>query len=118
MKIKLVPVILALAVATLQAQQNAPAQAKGKMGMMGQMADHMKEMQGGHREMAALVEKLAQSFAAVQLEKDPVELAKKLGAHGELLKELQAKLQAHSQMMDKMEKEDAATPAPATEHKH
>ncbi len=89
------------------------------MGKMGQMADHMSEMMGGHREMAALVEKLAQSFAAVQAEKEPAALAKKLAAHGELVKELQTKVQAHSQMMEKMEKEEAAAPAaPAPEHKH
>jgi hypothetical protein len=107
----LAPLVFAAALA-LQAQ-NGAATGKGKMG---QMADHMAEMKGGHREMAGLVEKLAQSFASVQAERDPVALAKKFTVHADLLKELQAKVQAHSQMMDKMDKEDADTPA--AEHKH
>lgn len=115
MKYLALPVLVLLTSLGVAAQTPA---AKGKMGKMGQMTDHMSEMMGGHREMAALVEKLAQSFADVQAEKDPATLAKKLAAHGALLKELQTKVQAHSQMMEKMDKEEAATPAPAAEHKH
>ena len=127
-----------LSVGTLQAQHDdhqAPApsadQAKGKMGMgmMGQMADHMSEMMGGHRQVVDLVAKISQSFAAMQAEKDPAALAKKMAEHGALLKELETKVQAHSAMMekmDKMEKGDAAatpaTPAapaaPAPAHQH
>lgn len=115
MKYFALPVLVLLTSLGLAAQTPA---AKDKMGKMGQMADHMSEMMGGHREMAALVQNLAQSFAAVQAEKDPLAREKRLAAHGELLKELQTKVQAHSQMMEKMDKEEAATPAPAAEHKH
>lgn len=116
MKHLTLPVLVLLTSLGLPAQ--APA-AKDKMGKMGQMADHMSEMMGGHREMAALVEKLARSFAVVQADKDPATLQKRLAEHGALLKELQTKVQAHSQMMQKMDKEEAAAPAaPAPEHKH
>ncbi|MEO5925504.1 MAG: hypothetical protein ABIR70_16910 [Bryobacteraceae bacterium] len=94
----------------LAAQQ---AQTKGKMGV-GMMADHMSDMKGEHREMAQLVEKITQSFAAIQAEKDPAVLSKKLADHAALLKQLDAKVQAGTKMMEKMEKEDAAAP----EHKH
>lgn len=98
----------------LAAQQ---AQTKGKMGSgpMDHMAEHMAEMKGEHREMAQLVEKITQSFAAIQSEKDPAALSAKLAAHSALLKELETKVQAGSKMMEQMEKEDAA---PAVEHKH
>jgi len=121
-----------LSVAILQAQHDdhqapapAAAQAKGKMGggMMGGMADHMAEMMGGHRQVAELVTKLSQSFAAIQTEKDPAALAKKLAEHGAMLKELETKVQAHSammEMMDKMDKGEAAAPATpaAPAHQH
>jgi hypothetical protein len=100
----------------LAAQQ---AQTKGKMGggMMADHAAHMSEMKGEHREMAQLVAKITQSFAAVQAEKDPAALAKKLAEHSALLKELEMKVQAGTKMMEKMEKEEAA-PAAAPEHVH
>ncbi len=107
----------------LMAQQ---AQTKGKMGggMMDNMAQHMAhmtEMKQDHREMAQLVEKITQSFAAIQAEKDPVALAQKLAAHSALLKELETKVAAGTKMMEKMEKEEAApapTPVPVPEHDH
>lgn len=80
-------------------------------------------MMKGQQETAKLVEQLAQSFAAIEAEKDPATLAQKLAAHGALLKELQTKTQAHGKMMDEM-KAKMAAPAvaeekkPAEEHKH
>ena len=98
----------------LAAQQ---AQSKGKMGggMMADHATHMEEMKGEHREMAQLVEKITQSFAAIRGEKDPTALVKKLAEHSALLKQLETKVAAGTKMMEKMEKEEAA---PAAEHKH
>lgn len=85
---------------------------------MGQM-DHMSAMMGEHREVADLVAKLSQSFAALQAEKDPAALAKKIAEHGVLLKELEAKIQAHSTMMEMMEKMEKGTAAAApAEHQH
>ena len=77
----------------LAAQQ---AQSKGKMGggMMGDHAAHMAEMKGERREMAQLVEKITQSFAAIQGEKDPAVLAKRLAEHSALLKLLETKVAA------------------------
>jgi hypothetical protein len=121
--LSILTLIAGLGVATLRAQHQehqAPAsQTKGKMGgaMMGDMAGHMAEMMGGHRQVAALVDKLALSFAAIQAERDPAALAKKMAEHEVMLKELQAKVKAHSAMMEKMEKEET-TPAPAAAHQH
>jgi hypothetical protein len=97
----------------LSAQQ---AQSKGKMGggMMADHASHMSEMKSEHRDMAQLMTKITQSFAAIQAEKDPAALTQKLAAHSALLKELETKIQAGSKMMEKMEKEEAAPAAPAT----
>lgn len=129
MKIQILLAAIALAAGlgtlTIQAQHDehsaAAAQAKSKMGggMMGQMAEHKSEMMGGHREVAQLVDRLAQSFAAIQAEKNPAALTKALAEHGALLKELQTKIQAHGAMMEKMEKGEGAAPAAAPEgHKH
>ena len=87
----------------LAAQQ---PQTKGKMGAgaMDHMAEHMAEMKGEHRDMAQLVQKITQSFASIQGEKDPKALAVKLAAHSALLKELETKVQAGTKMMEKMEK--------------
>ena len=110
-------------VASLTAQTDA---SKDKMGQMkakmqqkmaakgddAKMAGMMGEMMAHHSEITQLVDKLAQSFAAVQAEKDPTALAKKIAEHGALLKELQAKMAEHEKMMAK-EAEQAAPAKPA-----
>ena len=64
------------------------------------------EMKGGmmaeHAEAAKLADQLVNGFAAIENEKDPAALKEKLAEHGRLLKELQGKLKAQSQMMDQM----------------
>lgn len=107
----------ALFAATLTAQNDS----KDKMGQMkaqmkAKMQAKMKDKQGGmmdhHSEITQLVDKLAQSFAAVQAEKDPAQLAKKIAEHGAILKELQTKMAEHEKMMAAEEK---AAPAKAAE---
>jgi hypothetical protein len=64
------------------------------------------EMKGGmmaeHAEAAKLADQLVNSFAAIENETDPAALKAKLAEHGKLLKELQAKLQGQSQMIEHM----------------
>ncbi len=105
----------ALFAATLTAQSDS----KDKMGQMkakmqAKMQDKMKDKMGGmmdhHSEITQLMDKLAQSFAAVQAEKDPAQLAKKIAEHGAILKELQAKMAEHQKMMAA---EEAAAAKPA-----
>ncbi len=85
-----------------------------KAKMQAKMQDKMKDKMGGmmdhHSEITQLMDKLAQSFAAVQAEKDPAQLAKKIAEHGAILKELQAKMAEHQKMMAA---EEAAAAKPA-----
>jgi hypothetical protein len=60
------------------------------------MCDKMK---AEANETGKLADQLVKDFAALQAEKDPAALQQKLVAHGALLKELQAKIDAHSKMM-------------------
>jgi hypothetical protein len=64
------------------------------------------EMKGGmmaeHAEAAKLADQLVNGFAAIENENDPAALKEKLAEHGRLLKELQGKLKAQSQMMEHM----------------
>jgi len=92
----------------------APEKPAGMMASMPMMQEHEAN--------AKLVEQLAQSFAAIEAEKNPAELQKKLAAHGVLLKQLQTALQGHGKMMDEMKSKmgapAAGDTAAAPEHKH
>jgi hypothetical protein len=66
------------------------------------MSGKMPPMMTTQREAGTLADQLLKSFAAIKDERDPAVLQKKLEEHGALLKELQAKLQTQSQMMEKM----------------
>ena len=59
-------------------------------------------MMSTQREVSALTDQLLKSFAVIEQEKDPAVLQKKLAEHGVLLKELEAKIQGQSKMMEKM----------------
>jgi hypothetical protein len=72
------------------------------MPMMGQMMPQMMSMMAAHAETAKLVDQLVNGFAAIENEKDAKVRDEKLIEHGKLLKELQAKLQGQSQMMEHM----------------
>ncbi|MEO8100188.1 MAG: twin-arginine translocation signal domain-containing protein [Acidobacteriota bacterium] len=73
-------------------------------GAKAQMKDGSAEMgmMKQHEETTKLVDQLAKSFAAIEAEKNPAELQKKIAAHGVVLKELQAVTQGHGKMMDEM----------------
>jgi len=81
----------------------------GKMGgmmsgeMMSQMMSQMPPMMMGQNDISKLVDQLTKSFAAIEAEKNPTTRKKKLAAYGVSLKELQAKVQAQSHMMDMMQ---------------
>ena len=62
----------------------------------------MGQMMADRAEITKLIEELAKSFAAIESEQDPAALKAKLAEHGKLLKELQAKVQAESKMMEHM----------------
>jgi len=81
--------------------QAAPAAAQNGTGKAGGMMSGGMMM--GQNDTAKLVEQLTKSFAAMEAEKDPTALKAKLAAHGVLLNELQAKVQAQSHMMDMMQ---------------
>jgi hypothetical protein len=82
-----------------QAEPGAPPEKAGAGGTHMMMAQ-MPHMMAGHDEIVKLAEKLQNSFAAIEAEKDPAALKAKLDEHGALLKELRVKLQAHAQMMN------------------
>ena len=79
--------------ATPQAEKAPEAPAEPQM---------MGQMMAQRGDIAKLVGELAKSFAAIEAEKDPTALKAKLAEHGKLLKELQAKTQAESKMMEHM----------------
>ena len=94
--------------------------------MMSQMMSQMPPMMMGQNDTAKLVDQLTTSFAAIEAEKNPTARKKKLAAFSVSLKELQAKVQAQSHMMDMMQHmmagsmmDGKATGGAATdEHKH
>jgi hypothetical protein len=97
----------AMFVATLTAQTDA---SKGKMGQMkAQMKDKMKAkmqakgeagMMDHHSEIAQLVDKVAQTFAAIQPNAEPATLRQQLATHEAAIKALQAKVAEHGKMME------------------
>jgi hypothetical protein len=75
----------------------------GKTGMMsGGMMSQMPMMMQDQKDLATLVDRLQQSFAAIEAEKDPAALRTKLAEHGAMLKELQTKVEAESHRMEMM----------------
>ena len=63
----------------------------------------MPQMMMGQHEAAKIVDQLVQSLAAIESENDQTALKAKLSEHGKLLKELQAKTQSQSRMMEMMQ---------------
>jgi hypothetical protein len=76
-----------LAAAGFAQQQMPMAPSAGMQGGMAMCSQMMTQ----HQEMATLTQKILDSFASLQNEKDPATLQKKLAEHGALLKELQTK---------------------------
>ena len=67
----------------------------GMMGMMGQMTTH-------HQQMSTLMNKLMQSMAAIQNEKDPEALKSKLAEHQALLSQMHSQMMQQGNMMQMM----------------
>lgn len=116
--LRILPLAVAVIVADLSGQQD-PA-AKSKMGQMkDKMKDQMKDKMGSsgmttdHREMAQLVEKLAQSLAGLEGEHDHTALMAKLAEHRKLIEQLQAHVAKHGESADKPAE---TVPAPAHQH--
>lgn len=88
-----------------QDQASTPA---GKSAGCGQMMSQMHcmmmgQMMTGQAETAKLVDELQKSLTAIEAaQNDPAVFKAKLAEHGELLKQLQAKVQDQSRMMDMM----------------
>jgi hypothetical protein len=78
--------------------QTFPPADKNKMMLLGKMPQMMTTQQ----EISTLADQLLKTFPAIENEKDPVVLQKKLAEHRALLKELQTELLGQSQMMEKM----------------
>jgi hypothetical protein len=77
-------------------QPGAPGMmSAGMMGMMGQMTNH-------HQQMSDLMNKLMESMAAIQKEKDPEALKSKLAEHSALLKEMHDQMMQQGTMMQNM----------------
>jgi hypothetical protein len=68
---------------------------QGMMGMMGQMTTH-------HQTMSTLMNKLMESMAAIQNEKDPDALKSKLAEHQALLKQMHGQMMQQGNMMQMM----------------
>jgi hypothetical protein len=66
--------------------------------MMGQMTTH-------HQEMVTLMNKLRESMAAIQDEKDPAALKSKLGEHRALLDQMHAQMIQQGNMMQMMSRQ-------------
>jgi hypothetical protein len=68
---------------------------QGMMGMMGQMTTH-------HQTMSTLMNKLTESIAAIQNEKDPEALKSKLAEHQALLNQMHGQMMQQGNMMQMM----------------
>jgi hypothetical protein len=106
MKFKIIEMTLTLSLglfgarALAQDMQHHPGHASADNKQM--MPGKMPQMMTTQHEAATLADQLLKSFAAIKGEKDPAVLQNKLEEHQALLRELQAKLQTQSQMMEKM----------------
>ena len=67
----------------------------GMTGMMGQMTTH-------HQTMTALMNKLVESMAAIQSEKDPEALKSKLAEHQALLNQMRGQMMQQGKRMQMM----------------
>jgi hypothetical protein len=68
---------------------------QGMTGMMGQMSTH-------HQTMTTLLNKMMESMAAIQNEKDPEALKSKLAEHQALLNQMRSQMMQQGKMMQMM----------------
>lgn len=87
-----------------KAQRPSEPDTKSSGMMSGEMMPRMMpQMMMGQTDTAKLTDVLLKSFAAIEAEKDPAALKAKLAEHGALLKQLQAKVESQSHMMEMMQ---------------
>jgi hypothetical protein len=65
------------------------------------MSEH-QQMMAQLQDVGKLIDRVAQSYAGLENEKEPVVLKKKLAEHGALVKELQTKFHASPVLMEHM----------------
>lgn len=75
--------------------QGMMGQGQGMMGMMDQMTTH-------HQQMSTLMNKLMESMAAIQNEKDPAALKSKLAEHQTLLNQMRSQMMGQRKRMQMM----------------
>ena len=78
-----------------QTTQGQPSPGMMGRGMMGPMMAH-------HQQMSELMNKLTQSMAALESEKDPAALKSKLAEHRALLEQMRTHMAQQSGMMQRM----------------
>ena len=97
--------------ATTQGQSNSGMMSGGMMGrgagqgqgmMGGGMTGMMGQMTAHHEQMSALMNKLMQSMAAIQSEKNPQALKSKLADHQALLDQMRSQMMQQGNMMQMM----------------
>ena len=84
-----------------QGQANSGMMGQGQ-GMMGQGQGMMGQMTTHHQQMTTLMNKLMQSMAAIQNEKDPEALKSKLEEHQTLLSQMQGQMMQQGNRMQMM----------------
>lgn len=89
-----------------QTQQGQTTQGQTNSGMMGQGAGQGQGMMGQmtthHQTMIALMNKLMESMAAIQSEKDPEALKSKLAEHQALLNQMHGQMMQQGKRMQMM----------------
>jgi hypothetical protein len=115
MKTTIAAIVLTFSMFTLlafpqTAQQNASPPAQTNGGMMGQsqmmggqgqamMGQYMNQMLARHQQMSELMNKLTESMAAMQAEKNPAALATKMAEHRALIEQMQKLMNTQGGMM-------------------
>jgi uncharacterized coiled-coil protein SlyX len=95
--------VLLFATGAVAQDQHEPDHGQMQMnGMHGMMMSHMQGMSTGNAEAAKIVDQLQKNLAAMQADKKSGGLKAKLAEQETLLKDLQAKLAAQSNMMGMM----------------
>ncbi len=93
-----------------QTQQDQTTQGQSKPGMMGGgmmgqgqgMMGMMEQMTTHHQQMSTLMNKLMESMAAIQNEKDPAALKSKLAEHQTLLNQMRSQMMGQRKRMQMM----------------
>ena len=79
-----------------------PSMGSGHMGGGMVTAEQMQQMMNRHQQMTDRMDKLMQSMAAIEAEKDPAALKAKLAEHRALLDEMRSHMRQQGDMMEQM----------------